>query len=196
MEKKVNKLIKSDKKPLLLHKQVIDEYFNNGFNMVKAVMSASPGVSYQGASSLGKLIIASPVNKAYIQDKQNEIKASVNVDTAQIVREWLNLSFSDATDYLELTSKQLKELPPDARRAIASIRTKKKKYKGRDGVEVVEETHEIKLVDKVQALNALSKYVGLYEQDNKQKASSVNLTNINTDQLNVLLQVATKALKP
>lgn len=190
----VNKLIASDKEPLEKHKLIIDEYFINGFNKVKAVLSVSPDLTYHGANSIGTLIFNNATNKAYIQDKQNTIKASTNIETAQIVRELLNVAYSDATDYLELSSKELKALPPDARRAIASIRTKRKTYKERSGAEVTEETHEIKLKDTLKAVDMLAKYCGLYEQDNKQRATNVNLTNINTDQLNVLLQVASKAL--
>ena len=194
-KKPANAVIASIEQPSIKHAEIIDEYYTNGFSMVKAVLSVSPGITYQGASSLGKLILSSPVNKAYIKDKQNAIKASVNIETSQIVRELINVAYSDVTDYLELTTKELKALPPDVRRSIASIRTKRKSYKGRDRLNVVEETHEIKLKDTLKAIDMLAKYCGLYEQDNKQRAANVNLTNINTDQLNVLLQVATKALE-
>ena len=192
--KPLNKLIVSNAEPSDKHKQIIDEYFVNGFNKVKSVLSVSPDLTYNGANSVGTLIFSDANNKAYIQDKQNAIKANANIETSQIVRELLNVAYSDATDYLDLTTEELKSLPPDVRRSIASIRTKRKAYKGRDGIEVVEETHEIKLKDTLKAVDMLAKYCGLYEQDNKQRAATVNLTNINTDQLNVLLQVATKAL--
>lgn len=177
------------------HAQCINEYFRNGFNMVKAVMTVNPHLTYAGSNSIGRAIMKHPGNKAYIQAQQEEVKASTNIESSQLVRELLTIGYSDVTDYIELSSKQLKELPPDVRRCIASIKQTKKTYKDRQGIEVTEERNEIKLKDSLKAFDMLSKYCGLYEQDNKQRATTVNLTNINTDQLNVLLQVATKALE-
>ena len=177
------------------HGQCIAEYFRNGFSMVKAVMTVNPHLTYNGGNSIGQAILKHPGNKAYIQAKQEEVKASTNIESSQLVRELLTIGYGDVTDYIELSAKELKELPPEVRRCIASIKQTKKTYKDRQGMEVTEVRNEIKLKDSLKAFDMLSKYCGLYEQDNKQRAATVNLTNINTEQLNVLLQVATKALE-
>ena len=56
-----------------LHKAVIDNYFSNGFNQVQAYLKAQQDTPYQQASSMARLILNSDKNKAYKEQKQDEI---------------------------------------------------------------------------------------------------------------------------
>lgn len=175
------------------HKTVIDAYFNNGFNKVKAGLTVTD--NYNNASVLANTILKDERNSAYIQSKRDELMSTTKVNASAIVRELLNLAFSDITDFISLSDEEIKELPSSITRCIHSVKTKTTSYKNRDGKIVTEKTHEIKLHDKIKPLDMLSKYVGLFSEDNKQKQPVINLNQFNTDVLNVLLDVANKTIK-
>lgn len=178
-----------------MHIAVIDEYFANGFNQVKAVLSANSGLAYGSAQALTSTILKADVNQAYIRSRQDELKASTNIQTNQVVRELISLSYSDITDYIDLTVKELKSLPPEVRRCINSYDIKTKKYKDRDGQMIEDVTVKIKLNDKLKSLDMLSKYIGLYDEDNKQKAPKLDIRTLNVNQLQVLLSITNNEVK-
>jgi len=175
-----------------LHKAIILEYLSNGFCKVKAVMVCKPGVTYVGASAIGRTVFKDPANKEYITYKQSELKNNVDIDSHNILRELITLSFSDITDYIDLTTEELKELPPATRRCIESYEIKKETYKNREGKTITEETVKIKLHSKPKFIEMINKNIGFYNLDNKQKSNTINLNNVSVDNLNVLLQVATE----
>lgn len=178
-----------------LHKSVIDNYFNNGFSGVKAVLECKPDTGYVAASALARTILKDRANKEYIEEKHAQLKASANVQTEAVLKELLTVGFSDVTDYIGLTVEEIKALPPSVRRCIASYDIKKTTYLPRGakpGEEVTDEYIKIKLKDSLKAIDMINKYIGFYEKDNSQKSNSINLENVSVDNLNVLLQVAEK----
>ncbi len=178
-----------------LHIAVIDEYMSNGFNKVKSALTVKPGLSYAAANVLANTIIKAEVNQPYINQWQDQVKASTQIQASQLVRELITLSYSDITDYIDLSTEELKALPPEVRRCINSYDIKKKSYKNRDGKEITEETVRIKLNDKLKSLDMLSKYVGLYDADNKQKAPKVDIQGLKVEQLQVLLSIVDNSTK-
>lgn len=169
------------------YKLIIDEYFNNGFNVVKAVNVIRPELSAPAARVLFSTI--KKKHSAYVQEKQQALKAETGIKVEQIVNELINHSFSDATDYIGLNPNDLKDLPAEQRRAIQHVKHSKKSYTDRKGNEITEEQTEVKLVNKLQAFDMLAKYVGLYDADNKQKAPKIDIKSLNIEQLQVLNQV-------
>lgn len=172
-----------------LHTLVIDSYYSNGFNGVKAVLEHRPELNYSHAGTLARSILKHKDNQKYIEQKQSEIRAASNVKTENILKELLIYAYSDVTDYTGLTLAEIKELPPEVRRCLQGIKIKTKKYKDRQGKEITEEQIEFKLIDKLNAIDKINKYIGFYEADNKQKAPKLDLTQINTDKLNILLEL-------
>lgn len=178
------------KKPLPEHELIIDEYFRNGFNKTQAVLSVRPDLSPGSAAVTFNILERSAANELYIEEKKARLKASADIEVSQVVREMINLSFSDITMYMGLSEAELKELPPEARRCIQSFKTTEHydKHGNHTGT-----TTELKLADKKSFVNMLNKYIGTYEQDNKQKASKINLNSIDKAELNVMLNVLNKA---
>lgn len=192
MTKKIkpnNKDLKPYKAKNDLHTAIIDEYYSNGFNKVKSALTASPGITYRGAQALANSVLKDKENETYIKYKHEQLKAETNISTTQILKELLTFAYSDVTQFLGLTLDEIKALPPEVRRCLTNVKIKRQTYKDRQGKEVVEENIEFKLVDKLNAIDKINKYIGFYEVDNKQKANNVNLTNISTDKLNVLLEL-------
>ena len=184
------KIVKGELKPMIQkHSEIIDEWFNNGYSGVKSVLSISgDGLSYHGASALFKLIMKAPQNQAYIEAKRNRLKAKADIKNEQVLRELVIWAYSDATDYIGLTIDQIKKLPPEVRRCIQSIKHNKKTFTMPSGVEVEEVNIEVKLIDKTKAIEAISKHIGFYEVDNKQKRTTINLNQLNVNTLNNLVQ--------
>lgn len=192
LDKSKNRLpeIKND-----YHKAVIDEYFSNGFNLTQAVLKVKPGTNYHAAANIGRLIIDSPNNRKYVEAKRYDIGRETNVQAYQVVSELKALAFSDATRYLKLSEDQLKQLPPEERRAIKKINIKETTRRDRDGNTIIDKTILIELNDKLKALKELGKIAGIYEEDNRQKATKINLNKLDIHTLNNLLQVTEQTSK-
>lgn len=171
------------------HQEAIDAYFLNGFNQVKAGLSIKPDMSYNSASVMMSSILKKESNQWYIKQKQDEIKAVVNIEHHQIVKELLCIAMGDVTEYIGLTTNQIKELPSSIKRCLSGIKVKTKRYKNREGIYVTEEQIEYKLKDSLKAFDMINKFIGLYSADNKQKTPKLNLENVNVENLNVLLQI-------
>jgi phage terminase small subunit len=177
----------SGERKISLHQSIIDEYFVNGFNGYKAVQSLK-GNSIVAAKSMFNTIIKDKNNQEYIQRKRNQLKRKTEVRNENILRELINWSYVDITDFIGLTKEDIKKLPDDVRRCIQSFKVTKRTYKDRGGQERTDEVIEVKLIDKTKAIEMINKHIGFYELDNKQKASKINLTKIDTTTLNVLLR--------
>ncbi|TJY38203.1 terminase small subunit [Pontimicrobium aquaticum] len=182
--------MKKQKKPLKdLYKNIIDQYFLNGFNGIKAVRTVKGSMyNYNSAASLFNTVIKHTDSIAYIQAKREALRSSVSIKNEDILKELINWAYSDITDYILLTPSELKQLPEDLKRCIQSATYKKKKYVTRQGEEVEEEVMTVKLVDKSKALEMINKHLGFYLEDNKQKSNPINIERLSVDTLNALLQ--------
>lgn len=173
-----------------LSKLIIDEYYINGFNIVKAVQVYFPDYKYKVAQNYYYALVKTPENRAYIVDKITTLRASVQIKAIHLLRELINLSFSDITDYMDLSITELKALPPDLRRCIQSFEAKKTIYLPRGaskGEEVTETNVKIKLFDKIATKKMIAQHIGFFLEDNKQKAVNIDLSKATNVQLNMLL---------
>jgi hypothetical protein len=102
--------------------------------------------------------------RAEIDARLAEQSQRIGVEADQVVDEWRVISFSDPihffyrTDAGELRLREIDEMSPDARRAIASIKVKKITH-GPDAGRA--ELIELRLWSKTEALVSLSKHKGL-----------------------------------
>lgn len=173
-----------------LHKLVIDEYYANGFNRRKAVLKYCPDLSVSGAKTFYYVLSKIRENREYITEKITILRADTQIKAIHVLRELINFSFSDITDYMDLSIDQLKALPGDLRRSIQSFEIKKTRYLPRGaekGEEVQEVNVKIKLFDKIKSLEMINKHIGFYSADNKQKAVKIDLSKATNVQLNMLL---------
>lgn len=186
--------------PLNIHEEIIDTYYVNGFNGTKAVLTLKPELTYFTAAAFWQQIKNNKRNASYIENKRARLKASADIQNENVIRELIQWMYADATDYIGLSVEEIKQLPPDVRRCIGHIKVKKKTYFDKStNSEVVEEYVEVKTQDKQKAAESLSKYLGLYEQDNRQKGSQVNIMQVlqdtNPEALNAI-EMAMKSNKP
>lgn len=195
MSKKSNKVVKV-LEPVVkeFHRSVIDEYYTNGFKGNRAVVSireqcnmkeCTPSVN----STLFKSIIENEANGQYIAKKQTRLRAMTDIHNEQILKELINWAYCDITDFITLDKEGIKELPADVRRCIQSYKSTTKTYEQRDGTKETVYTVEVKLIDKAKALESISKHIGFYLEDNRQKRPTINIGALNIEQLNILNQL-------
>lgn len=170
------------------HAQIIDEYFNNGFNGVQAVLSVYPDKPYQQAKNLASAVLNKESNKGYIQAKQNDLGRGATVQASQIINELKQQAFADLRHYIGLSPEDIAQLPPELTRPLKKIRVKERTYRNKDGSEVQDKEISYELEDRQKALDMLGKYIGLYEADNRQRGHQINLNQLNIGQLNTLLE--------
>lgn len=172
------------------HKYILDEYFINGFNGVKAVQRSRPELNTHAANMVFQGISKAPASQEYILKKRHELRQAVNIEQEMILRELIQFAYSDATEYIGLTIEQVRELPNEIKRCIQSIKHRKKSYKDRQGQEVTEEVLEVRIVDKIKAIEMINKHIGFYSEDNKQKQIKVDISQLNVDTLNAIVNAA------
>lgn len=133
----------------------IEEYLVD-FNATRAAISA--GYSQKTARAQATRLLTNADVSVELTRRKTEMAESVQLTQKQVLDELLALGFSDVTDYLdildasELQLKDLSALPKTLRKAISSIKL------GKNGL-------ELKLYDKLRALELLGRYTGLF--DNK-----------------------------
>jgi hypothetical protein len=169
---------------------LIEEYFANGFNGMRAVQKIRSYWADNTASAYFTKIKKSEHGKAYINKLRNQIRESIVLDQENVLQNLIDWIQADATDYLDMTPTELKALPSSVRRSIASIVHKKKKYTHK-GEDVVEEYVTIKLMDKMKALDMLNKMAGHYEIHNRQKNKTIDISSATPEQLNAVLSLMT-----
>lgn len=175
------------------HYLILDQWFSNGYNGAGAVRSIRPELTTGSAKVLFNTLSKLDHCKTYIGNKRQELRASVNIEPEQVTRELITWLYSDATDYIDMTPDQVKALPMEAKRCIQSIKHRKKEYTTKLGDNVMEESMEIRIIDKTKAVEILNKMLGNYALDNKQKATNVNIEQLNVQELKVLANILNKA---
>jgi len=175
------------------HRAIISEFYANGFNKRAAVSSINPELSVNSANVTANYIFNHPDNQAYIKDKQRELKESTGIESIHVIREVINWIYFDATEFMELSAAEIKQLPSELRRCIQDFTVKTRKYYDKQlKEEVTEEVMQLKFVSKEKGAELMAKHLGIFDLDNKQKANNINVLQILQDSspeiLNGLLQ--------
>lgn len=174
------------------HYLIVDEYFNNGFNGSKAMLKYKPGLTEGTSRAMFNTISKLDHVKEYIGEKRQTLRAQTNIEPEQVMNELITWIYSDATDYINLTPEELKSLPREAKQCIQSIKHRKKEYTNRQGEPIKEEVLEVRIIDKTKAIEILNKMLGNYSLDNSQKNNTVNIANLNVQELKVLANILNK----
>ena len=180
------------------HAKFINEYLNNGLNKVKAYIKTYPDTTYQSAQQGAMTVMDRPEVQTYLSKRQNEIKERANIKSLDILHKLQTWLTCDPTDFIGLTPENIKELPMEVMQFIQDIEHTKREYTDRQGNQVTDHKIKVKLVDKTKAADMISKHIGLYALDNKQKGTNVNvliqnLATTNPEALNALLNAAQNA---
>ena len=145
-----------------------DEYLVD-LNATQAALRA--GYSKKTAYSIGVENLRKPEIQAEIQKRQNRLRNKLEITQEKVLRELAAIAFANGSDFAKVvnigslpTVEMIPndELPPEKLPAIAGIKTTQ------TGVEV-------KLHDKVKALELIGKYLSLFDGAAEQGQSENNL---------------------
>ncbi len=172
-----------------LEKNFIDEYMVNGFNKMAAGQAIKPDSSYVAVNKWVERAFNKPAVKQYYNEKVAALRAENHIEHVMILRELMSFAYSDVTTFIGLTMEEIKQLPADIRRCIGSIDTVTKTWLGTDKQVVKEVTVKIKLIDKLKAIDMISRHIDFFNADNQSKGGTIDLTKATDDQLNAVLQL-------
>lgn len=149
-------------------RRFIDEYLID-LNATQAAIRA--GYSEKTAYSIGVQLLKKLEIQAEIQKRRNRLQNKLEITQERVLQELAAIAFANGADYAKVVNTGLlptvemiptEELPPEKLPAIAGI--KANQY----GVEV-------KLHDKVKALELLGKYLGTFDGGPAQEQTENNL---------------------
>lgn len=139
---------------------------------VNAYLRAYKGVkSYGTAASAAVELLKKPKISQAVEAERERRRERYRAEADQVVLELARIAFADVGQACDLTADEVRLLPPrkiplDTRRAIVSLKTKRRivpgRGKGKRGKasDVIEEA-EYKFADKVGALRQLAQHLGL-----------------------------------
>ena len=133
----------------------IDEYLID-LNATQAAIRAK--YSSKTAYSIGNELLKKPEIRARIDERMAELSKRTGVNQERIIRELARIAFLDPTQLINLdTAELLDEAAADDRATIASVRVKRIPTADGMGIE-----REIKVADKIKALELLGKRHGMW----------------------------------
>ncbi len=134
-------------------KRFIEEYLID-LNATQAAIRA--GYSPDTAKSIGSENLTKPDIQARIAKAMAERSRRTGVNADRVVMELAKIAFVNANDVIDVETATLK--PDAAPEDTAAIQSVKVKTFGEDGLE-----REIKMADKLKALELLGKHLGMFK---------------------------------
>ena len=147
-------------------KSFCEEYLID-LNATQAAIRA--GYSPKTAYSIGHELLSKPEIRAYIDKAMAERSKRTGVNADRVVRELAKVAFVNAEDVIDV--KNAKLLPDASRDDTAAIASVKVKIVSGD---TESEEREIKLADKLKALELLGKHMGMFT-DKTELSGTVDL---------------------
>ena len=164
----------------------VDEWLID-FNGTQAAIRA--GYSERSARSIAGRLLTKDNIQREISRRQKDLQRRTEVSQERVVKELARVAFADATDYVQVETRTVEkndgtelsyqtvtltetaELSADQRAAIAGIK------QGANGVEV-------KLHDKIKALELLGRHIGMFNDKLEVKATVENpFAGLSTEEL-------------
>ncbi len=135
-----------------------------------------------GEQNLKKLEIQNAIHVA-----QQEISKRTDITIDRVLNEYAKIAFSDVRNILTTDGglKDAFEWDDETAGAVASI--KSFEVTSPEG-EKLGTNREIKMYDKLRALDSIGKHLGFFETDNKQKQSQIDVNVLSDDTINALLK--------
>lgn len=146
----------------------IDEYLID-LNATQAAIRA--GYSKKTAQRIGSENLSKPLIQEEIQKRRNKLQNKCEITQERVLRELAAIAFASGADFAKVvtggtfdTVKMIPtdKIPPEKLAAIA-------------GMKMTANGVEVKLHDKVRALEMLGKYLGLFDGSGGQEKSDNNL---------------------
>lgn len=157
-------------------KKFADEYLlcNSG---TKAAIAA--GYSAKTAKVKASQLLVDEEIEAYLIEKRSDVAKKHGVTLDRVILEYSKIAFFDIREAFDIDGGliQVKQLDDNSAGAISSIKSSEEWGEDEEGNKVITGTlKEVKVFDKIRALQDLGKHLGLFEKDNEQKKDSSSVT--------------------
>jgi len=151
----------TDVEKLVAHYYLADPERDKGNAFARAQPERCEKMKRQSVVMVANTLFKSPAFANYLSQEIARLHKKVKLDEETVLREWVGIATLDPVDCYDTDGNVLPihEIPAHARRAIASFDVETD-HKGRT-------TTKIKLCSKTDALNALSKNLGLFKKVNE-----------------------------
>jgi len=138
----------------------VEAYISNGGNATSAAISA--GFAPRSAYQRGYELVKDSEVQALLKQRREQIASKLSLTTDSVIRRLAEIVEADITQLLDARGGILpvKEWPAEVRRAVASIKW------GKFGPEI--RFHNVPA-----ALGDAMKHLGMFKEDNKQKADAL-----------------------
>lgn len=157
-------------------KRFADKYFET-LNATKSAIYA--GYSEQSATSQGSQLLNEPDVQEYLQAIRLEYQNKSGITKERLLEEYAKIAFFDIREIYDVDGGliHVKQLDDKSAGAIASIKSTEEWGEDDEGRKIITGTNkEVKIFDKIRALQDLGKHLGLFEKDNDQKAKAAQVT--------------------
>lgn len=139
-------------------KRFVEEYLID-LNATQAAIRA--GYSPNSARDIGSENLTKPHIRARVEEALAERSKRTGINADRVVRELARIAFVNAADVINFDTATLSEnASEDDTAAIASVRVKTIPTDAGEGVE-----REIRMCDKLKALELLGKHLGMFNND-------------------------------
>ena len=140
------------------------EYQANGFNGTQAFLAIVPSSTALNAARQAAKILAKDYIRAKLRRMRAEAERKCQVNAERVLREWATLAFSDVGEVVDMETLTVrKRMAPSARRAISSVKLRKVTTTNQRGGKKEVQAVDLKLHSKTDALDKLSRHLGLYK---------------------------------
>lgn len=153
--------------PIMTDKQrVFCEEYLLDLNATQAAIRA--GYSPKSANQQAAELLAKPSLRAYVDKLMADRSRRTGVNSDRVVRELARIAFVDPTDIINMDEATVRDgASKDDRAVIASVKCKTTTISS-DDFEKVTEEREVKLQDKIKALDLLGKHLGMFADKGQQ----------------------------
>jgi phage terminase small subunit len=159
-------------------KKFVQEYLVD-LNATQAAIRA--GYAPKRADATAYNLLRNTEVQVALQKYQNQLAEKVEVTIEELVIAYKQIAFADLADCYDENGflKNIHEIPLSARMALAGLEVDEL-YEGRGkDRECIGQTKKVKLWDKLRALDALGRHLGLFNADTSQKpGDTISTTKI------------------
>lgn len=156
------------------HIKFADKYFETGNASESAIYA---GFSADTAKQSGYQVLIRDDVQEYLSKLRKEYQEKTGINKESVLNEYRKIAFSDVRKILTVDGglKSIDDIDDDTAGAIAGIESFDVEADG----EKLGTNRKIRLHDKLKALEALSKHLGLFEKDNEQSKLNISTPIIN-----------------
>lgn len=157
-------------------KRFCEEYIID-FNGTQAVIRA--GYSKKTAAAIANELLSKPEITEYLDVLKLKLQEMTGISAQMVINELAKCGFANILEFVDErnTIKDISQVDRKYTAALAGVKTTTKTVHFNGGEETTVQT-EIKLTDKISALEKLGKHLGIFEKDNTQKKTEIKSLSI------------------